>query len=458
MDEELETKQKRKLKFELTKKQGEAFECLEDKSTTELVFGGGAGGGKTFLGVVWSIQYSMKYKGIRGFVGRETWEDVSQSVLKTYFQVFSQQKMIKGVHWSFNGQTKTITFLKTGSEIVFGYLKFEPTDPDFDRLGSKEYTWAWIEEAQEIVWDAKKTLKTRIRFRLDEYGLKPKMLITCNPSKNWLYSEFFDADRKKILPKYRKFIQALATDNDFISETYIQSILDTNDPQKIERLLHGNWDYSNDPTLMLEMKEIVEIFRNQSIGTPDDTMYLICDVARQGKDTTTISVWQGWKMIEGYEYHKQDTKETRKKIEELQTRNNIFTHNMLADEVGVGGGLVDELECEGFIANASPQENENGEKENFVSLKDQCAYRLQKKIKDRGLAIDPSLLSSDIVERITKELSIMKTGNKDDKKLSIISKEKQKQMLGGISPDWLDNLIMRCYFKDEEAGELATWL
>ena len=42
--------------MKLTKKQTKALDALEDKTTTELLFGGGAGGGKSALGCYWQIK------------------------------------------------------------------------------------------------------------------------------------------------------------------------------------------------------------------------------------------------------------------------------------------------------------------------------------------------------------------------------------------------------------------
>ncbi len=43
------------LRFEPTKKQDDAWGYLADDHTTELLFGGGAGGAKSYLGCSWLI-------------------------------------------------------------------------------------------------------------------------------------------------------------------------------------------------------------------------------------------------------------------------------------------------------------------------------------------------------------------------------------------------------------------
>lgn len=446
----------RKVNLSVTKKQGEAFVALKDDVCSEVLFGGGAGGGKSYLGCLYTIILSLTHDGVRSFIARESWENVRATTQKTFFDVLSQHGIKKGTDYTYNGQTKTLVFRKTKSEVIFGYLKDDPSDPNFDYLGGREYSFAFLDETQEISLKAKNVLKTRIRYKLAENKIKPKILMTCNPSKGWLYTSFYDLDRKGILPVDKKFIHSLATDNPYIDQTYLENLRNNEDIAIRERLLYGNWDYDNDPKLMCEYQDINEMFKNNSLELEQGKYYLICDPARLGKDTTTISVWRGWRMIEAYEYKKQDTKVTREKIQELKAKYNIATENIIVDEVGVGGGIKDELGCEGFIANATAQLTDNGEKENYASLKDQCAYRLAKRVRDRQIAV--SSIASELKERIIAEIAILKTDNKEDKPLKIISKEKQKELLR-CSPDWLDNFIMRCYFKDDvDNGNLAVWL
>ena len=56
--------------IKLNIKQTQALDFLEDKITKEIIFGGGAGGSKSFLGCYWVLKSCLKYPGIRALIGR----------------------------------------------------------------------------------------------------------------------------------------------------------------------------------------------------------------------------------------------------------------------------------------------------------------------------------------------------------------------------------------------------
>ena len=54
----------------LTKKQTIALDALERPEITEVLFGGGAGGAKSFLGCLWIILNCLQYPDTRWLIGR----------------------------------------------------------------------------------------------------------------------------------------------------------------------------------------------------------------------------------------------------------------------------------------------------------------------------------------------------------------------------------------------------
>ena len=70
--------------MELTIKQTIALDYLQDNKTTELIFGGGAGGGKSVLGAYWVLKMCLKYPFTRWVIGRN-----SLKTLKETFEKFN---------------------------------------------------------------------------------------------------------------------------------------------------------------------------------------------------------------------------------------------------------------------------------------------------------------------------------------------------------------------------------
>ena len=52
--------------MELLPKQEHAVFYLNDKTTTEIIYGGAAGGGKSALGCLWLIEMCQTYEGLGG--------------------------------------------------------------------------------------------------------------------------------------------------------------------------------------------------------------------------------------------------------------------------------------------------------------------------------------------------------------------------------------------------------
>ena len=207
----------------LSPKQDEAWELLTDSTHTEVLYGGAAGGGKSWLGCVWLTGMCIAYPGSRWLMGRAVGKTLKETTLNSFFDVCSQEGMKQGEHYTYNAQTGTIHIGK--SSIILKDLFAYPSDPNFDDLGSLEITGAFIDEANQITEKAKAIVGSRIRYKLDEFGLIPKMLMTCNPAKNWVWRDYYAPSVQGTLPPYRAFVPALVTDNPNISRNVGSSTL-----------------------------------------------------------------------------------------------------------------------------------------------------------------------------------------------------------------------------------------
>lgn len=229
----------------LSKRQTEAWRYLEDKKTTEILFGGGAGSGKSILGCIWHIHRRLNYNETRGLVGRSSLKALKESTLVTMFNVASMMGYKSGTHFTFNAQENHINWYN-GSKTILKDLFQYPSDPDFTSLGSTEFTDAFIDEGTEITQKAFDIVNSRIRWKLKEYDLVPKCLITCNPSDGWVKEKYvIDNERKPVkLKDYQQFVRALLTDNpdpEFVKLYHEQLNKLSSDYDK-QRLIYGDWE------------------------------------------------------------------------------------------------------------------------------------------------------------------------------------------------------------------------
>lgn len=229
----------------LSQKQSDAWRCLEDDETTEIGFGGAAGPGKSYLGCLWKIYRRNTYPGTRGIIGRAKLSRLKESTLVTYFKACGDLGYKSEVHYHYNAQDHLIMWAN-GSIEVFKDLFLYPSDPDFTSLGSTEYTDAFIDEGTEISLKAFEILNSRLRWMLNDFGLIPKTLITCNPAPGWVKRRFISDDEGKpiVLKPYQKFIHALVTDNpnpEFV-KLYTSQLEKITSEYDRRRLLYGDWD------------------------------------------------------------------------------------------------------------------------------------------------------------------------------------------------------------------------
>ncbi len=433
----------------LTKKQTTAIDLLQDNHTEELYFGGAAGGGKSGLGCYWQLKRRHKFPGTRGLIGRSELKNLKRTTLNTFFEICKVQGLKAEEHYSYNQQSSNIMF-PNGSEIILADLYSYPSDPNFDNLGSLEITDAFIDEAPQITAMAKNTVKSRIRFKIKEYNLKPKLLMTGNPSKGWAYNDFYRPAKENTLREDRAFVQALPGDNPYLPDSYLKSLAGLDNNSR-ERLLYGNWEYDDDPTALIDYDKILDCFTNDFVSGGEK--YITCDVARFGSDKTVIGIWSGYR-VNMVSYSGLSVSETASKIKELQARHSIPNSKTVADEDGVGGGVVDILGCKGFVNNSRALDNPlTGMNENYVNLKSQCYYRLADRINKGELFIDCQDIT--VKKLIIEELEQVKQYNMDkDSKRAVMPKDKVKEVLGR-SPDFSDTLMMREYF---DLTPIKTWL
>lgn len=420
--------------IQLLDRQKECLDQLANDNPSELIlFGGGAGGAKSFTGCYWQIRRRLKYAGTRGLIGRSVLDDLKKTTLNTFFEVARMHGLVAEKHYMYNPNSKTITF-QNGSEIILKDLFQMPSDPNFESLGSLEITDFFVDECSQVSKKGIDILRSRVRYKLREYNLPPKGLLTCNPSKGWLYNEFYTPWKQGTLPVHLSFVRSLATDNYNLPASYINT-LQSLPEQDRKRLLEGSWEYDESIDQLFDHDNLLRCFRDSN---PQGHKYITADIARLGKDRSVICVWQGLSLIHIHEYRKNTITEVVQRIRSLMNEHGITANHVVIDEDGVGGGAVDGIAgCRGFL---------NGSKatypQKFTNLKTECYFKLAEYVEQQLIYFPNSHRDT-----IMKELDMIRRKNVDkDGRLQLISKDDIK-MKHGISPDYADAIMMRMLFE-----------
>ena len=408
-------------------KQRLAYNYLRDDVTKFVCYGGAGGGGKSWLGCEWLMQCCHFLPGTRWFAGRNNLKDSRASISVTF---------VKVAQWHGYGAyrlTNDGVEFENGSEIIFLDLTYYPVkDPMYERFGSLEFTGGWIEEAGQVNGLAFSVLQTRIgRHMNDKYGIQGKILITCNPKKNWLYDLFYKPWKENTLKDGYAFVQALVQDNPFATEDYINTLRNTNDKVTKERLYFGNWEYDDDPAVLCGYDAICDLFTNEHIK-PSGESSGSADLAMKGRDRFVAGHWKGNVCYIKIDQSYSEGKTIEADLKRMMIECSIPRSMMVADSDGLGAYLESYLngirEFHGGNRPINPE---------FDNLKSECAFKLAEMINNRLIRI---VCNDAQRERIKKELSVLKQDHidADTRKKGIISKEKMKEILGH-SPDYLDH-------------------
>jgi hypothetical protein len=442
--------------LKLSLKQTQALDYLEDKVTKEVIFGGGAGGGKSILGCYWILKMCYKYPGTRWLIGRSKGKTLKETTLNSFFEVAKIQGLKADIDFTYNQQAGTIKF-PNGSEVLLKDLFLYPSDPDFDELGSLEISGAFIDECNQVVEKAWNIVKSRIRYKLDDYGLVPKILGTCNPSRGYVYYNFYKPYRDGVLEHSKAFIESLVDDNPFIS-IYYKENLQSLDTKSKQRLLFGNWDYLDDTKGLFRYSNLVDIFSN----TVEDSKvnYLVVDVAGEGKDSTKFSYWEGLTEKWRETFHGINNEDIIQKIRDYAQEYKIPYSRITVDSIGVGESIGNSRLLDGIVpfkSSYAPIKTDESIvtlpnihytknaplTSDYANLRSQCLFILSELVNNHKIASRVEGLDK---EKVIEELSLYQDITKNDGKRTATGKDDVKVLLGH-SPDDSDCFIMRMYFE-----------
>jgi len=299
--------------------------------------------GKSMLGCLWHVIRRVKYPNSRGLIGRSKLKNLEESTLVTLFEICKQLGYTAGEDFTYNSQKSKILW-KNGSITLLKDLFLYPSDPDFTSLGSTEFTDAFIDEVPEITKKAKDIVASRIRWKLNDFGLVPKLLMTCNPQSGWVKEQYISNNNGKVnLKENVKYIHASVFDNPdktFV-ELYVKQLENLSDYDK-RRLLEGDWDVK--PDILNPFAYHFDI--NKHIGQAElqnKPLYLSIDFNLNPFGIIAAHIWND---KDGYHCHIVDEIEIYKgsipaMIDEIKLRYGHYLHNcwLTGDAMGKRGDL-----------------------------------------------------------------------------------------------------------------------
>lgn len=223
------------LNLKITKKQKEFIEATE----SEVLFGGAAGGGKSFGQIVDALLFALKYPHSRQLILRRTFPELDKSLIRTSLALFPRKL------YTFNASNHVGKF-KNGSTVDFGYCGSEN---DVYQYQSAEYDVIRFDELTHFTENQYIYLISRVRGANDF----PKQIkSSTNPGgtgHTWVKKRFIDPSPPAksfvgIDGIDRIFIPSMLDDNRFLSERdpgYKTRLLAL--PERERRaLLHGDWN------------------------------------------------------------------------------------------------------------------------------------------------------------------------------------------------------------------------
>lgn len=204
---------------------------LDPKGPKYIAYVGGVGSGKTLIGCITMLSLAVLYPGDY-LISRQYMPELKITTLKTFKEIcppelIEEERVADGILRikSSNGKV---------SNIIFRPLE-EP-----DKLRSLNLSGAYIDEANQVSEAAFMLLQGRLRGN----GLR-KLFLTTNPKgHDWIFSWFVKQDhlKTKEAKTMFKLVKAPTTENIHLPDGYVQSMLDSWSPERVQREIMGSFD------------------------------------------------------------------------------------------------------------------------------------------------------------------------------------------------------------------------
>ena len=327
------------------------------------------------------------------------------------------------------------------AELIAWWINPETGFPIPERAGLLRY---FTRDGENMVW-----------------GDTPEEVITKAP-------HLFSGELAATRPKSLTFIPGSIYENRKLLEVnpeYLGNLMAQDETTRAQ-LLDGNWKVKVDGLALFDTLRLPDLLRNYLPTPPAAARYITCDAAGYGSDKCVIKVWLGWEIVAITVISQSGNREVYEAIEARRKEFRVMASDVLVDQDGVGGGVVKLGGYAGFSGGAAAMADPaTGIREAYANLKTQCYYRIAARVNEGSVKLtivaDNVLIDAqrtnklkvhgqvtDVAQVLMTQLRAIKRAKTDaENRLHINSKEEQKILLNGDSPDFADCFSMREWFE-----------
>ncbi|MFA5234534.1 MAG: hypothetical protein WC390_09060 [Sulfurimonas sp.] len=343
-----------KFDINLSVRQTEALDSLESETISELLYGGAKGGGKSVFLCFYAVLYAIwiitickilkrpKYAYVIGFIGRVRSVDFSKTTLVTW------KKFIPSSIYELNEQKKIITLF---GKVIYDYGGLDDEE-NIKKFNSAEYGLIILDQAEEADRDQAAMLRgTQGRASINGVTLPIKTLFSANPGECFLKDDF-GITPGTVCPSFRKFIQALPSDNTFIdSKAYIAQLKEAwkHHPEILKAYVEGDWSSTAGGGFLIDRDTCSRLVNLQLPIISNTKRWVSNDPAWLGDKTDEIVayVFEENRVIDSKFMFNQETTTTAAELVKLARQYGGTAIGI--DSIGVGAGVVSD--CRALVKN-----------------------------------------------------------------------------------------------------------
>jgi phage terminase large subunit len=215
----------------LLPKQQQFFDCVVNPSGPKYVlYAGGVGSAKTTIGCLTTLSLAVLYPGDY-LVCRLFNPELKITTMKTFRDICPKELIVE------DRVADQIIRIRSSNGKVSNVIFRGIDEPD--KLRSLNLNAAYIDESSQVSQEAFLLLQSRLRG-----AHVRKIYMTTNPAgHDWQYQLFVKQDGLSLeARKAFRLIKAPSTENVFLPEGYVQSMLDSYSKDRIEREIYASFD------------------------------------------------------------------------------------------------------------------------------------------------------------------------------------------------------------------------